>query len=123
MQIGDRIKKLRVEHNFSQKYMADVLNISQGYYNKIENGQANINADKLQSIADIFNIAPGELFSANDNYFTNTFEVNKGQIGSGNILYQAYSEQELDLFKDQIRQLKKENAFLKSIIDRFQIQG
>ena len=36
--IRDRIRIKRLEKKYSQEYMALRLNISQGYYNKMENG-------------------------------------------------------------------------------------
>ncbi|MCB0654152.1 MAG: helix-turn-helix transcriptional regulator [Saprospiraceae bacterium] len=39
MNISVRIKKRRLELNYSQSYVATATGISQSYYNKIENGQ------------------------------------------------------------------------------------
>ena len=53
---------------------------------------------------------------------TNNFEINKGQIGSGNTQYIGYTEEERQLYKDQIKHLLEENAYLKLLIDKFKMQ-
>ncbi len=53
----------RVEKNLSQGYMAKQLNITQGYYSKIENGKNELTLKKIFEIADILKIEPAELFA------------------------------------------------------------
>jgi len=120
MNIGAKIKKARLSKNYSQKYMADALDISQSYYNKIENEQANLSVDKLVAIAKELEVDVSELLNRENSNYNNTIEVNNGQIGSGNILHISYSEEERQLYKEQINLLKKEIAYLKSIINKFE---
>jgi transcriptional regulator with XRE-family HTH domain len=51
--IADIIRKLRMERNLTQEYIAHELDISQNAYCKIENGQVNITVDRLEKIAAI----------------------------------------------------------------------
>lgn len=101
--------------------MADILNISQGYYNKIENGHAKIDVEKLVTIAKELEVDPAELLEIKEGNYTNNFKTNNGQIGSGNTFHQACSEQERKLYREQIEQLKNEVEFLKNIITQFNI--
>lgn len=55
----------RLEKNYSQHYIAQKLNISQSYYNKIENGKKEITLRQLLQITEILNIDNTELFTTN----------------------------------------------------------
>lgn len=44
------IRKMRIEKNYSQEYLASKLNISQSYYGRIENGKANLDLETLNEI-------------------------------------------------------------------------
>ena len=57
-----KITAKRVQKNISQRYMAASLNISQGYYNKLENGKLQMSANMLFSIINILEIDPNEIF-------------------------------------------------------------
>ena len=58
-----KISIKHLEKKFSQDYMALKLNISQSYYNKIENGKKEITLKKIIEIATILNIDMLELFN------------------------------------------------------------
>jgi transcriptional regulator with XRE-family HTH domain len=118
MNIGAKIKKTRLSKNYSQKHMADTLDISQSYYNKIENEQANLTVDKLRAIAEELKIDSALLLDNGNANFSNTIEINNGQVGI-NTLYLSYSEEERQLYKEQIKLLKEEVTYLKSIFDKF----
>ena len=62
MTVGQRIKALRDKHKFSQQYMADKLGMTRAGYGNIELGRSQPPADRLQDIADIFNVPVGSLF-------------------------------------------------------------
>lgn len=49
-----RIKELRKNHKYSQKYVANLLGISQAQYFKIENHLNNITYDKLSKLASLY---------------------------------------------------------------------
>lgn len=62
----EKLKKLRVQKNYSIKEMADRLNISTAYYCLIENKKRNLYYDMAVRIADIFNMKPDDLFYKKD---------------------------------------------------------
>lgn len=51
----NRLKTLRLQRRLSQKEVANVLNISQQQYSRIEKEDVKINADKLIKLAKLFN--------------------------------------------------------------------
>src|SRR5690606_32454125 len=60
-EILKRILNLRLQHRYSQEYMAHQLSISQNAYSKLERGLTNLNLERLREIADIFGVSMRDL--------------------------------------------------------------
>lgn len=60
-EILKRILYLRLQHRYSQEYMAHQLSISQNAYSKLERGLTNLNLERLRDIADIFGVSMRDL--------------------------------------------------------------
>jgi transcriptional regulator with XRE-family HTH domain len=63
--ILSKIRSKRQALNYSQEYVASLLKISQGSYNKIENGTTELTVNMLFEISHILNIDNAELFQLN----------------------------------------------------------
>lgn len=61
--IGDKIRHMRRERDWSQEYCSEVLGITRTYFSKIEYGNANITLDRILDICKLFDITPAELFT------------------------------------------------------------
>lgn len=57
MSIYTKIRNLREQRGLKQQNMADLLNINQATYNKIENAQLRVKADVLIKIAEILEVS------------------------------------------------------------------
>ena len=66
--IGERIKKLRNERNFSQTQVADILFISQAAYSLIENSQNGIVAEHLIRLSKLYNVSADFILTGETNY-------------------------------------------------------
>ncbi len=51
-----KLKDLRIDHDYTQKYIASILNISQNTYSDIELGKTNISVEALIILADLYNV-------------------------------------------------------------------
>ena len=86
MSIGKNIKSLRQERGYSQKELAEVLNISPSCLSKYESDKAQIPPETIVSIADTLNVSidyifgrsniPWDINCLNENY------VNKLKIAT-----------------------------------------
>lgn len=65
--IGFNIRKIREQKGFSQEYMANILNISQASYARMENEETKITVERLQKIAEILETSIVDFFN-NDRY-------------------------------------------------------
>lgn len=51
-----RLKDLREDHDYTQKYIASLLKISQNSYSDIERGITNLSIDALITLAKLYNV-------------------------------------------------------------------
>ena len=80
---------MREINQWSQEEMAEKLSMSPNGYAKIERGQSSINLDKLQQIANVFNIDMGELITSQDKSFffsIGDHSNNNSYFGASNML-------------------------------------
>lgn len=63
MNVNEKIKNYREQNKWSQEDMANQLQMSSSAYAKIERGETRLHLDKLQKIAQIFNIDLFELIT------------------------------------------------------------
>lgn len=61
MQIGSRLAELRKKNNYTQKELAEKLNISQQIVSNIERGQTEPDINFLKGAADLYNISLDQL--------------------------------------------------------------
>lgn len=63
MNVNEKIKNYREQNKWSQEDMANQLQMSPSAYAKIERGETRLHLDKLQKIAQVFNIDLFELMT------------------------------------------------------------
>lgn len=61
-QIGDRIKKIRIEKNMTQEQLAWEANVDRTYMNHVENGRKNISVRSLEKIVNALGVSFYEFF-------------------------------------------------------------
>lgn len=66
MELCEKIRAMREINHWSQEKMAEKLDMSTNGYAKIERGQTKLSFEKLQQIANIFNIDILELITSNE---------------------------------------------------------
>ena len=104
MNIGNNIKVIRELRDYTQDYMADKLDMSQGNYSRIEKGAVVPNIDRLQSIADILEVDLSALLSTTNFYFNFNEVANQ----SGYITNQNNTNIDIEMIRKIIQEeLKK----------------
>ena len=59
----EKIRKLRINLNYTQEYVAFCLGITQKAYSKIESGKSQLTVERLLQLASIYGIRPADLLS------------------------------------------------------------
>ncbi|MFM6975879.1 MAG: helix-turn-helix transcriptional regulator [Sphingobacteriaceae bacterium] len=71
MGIGSILKRLRKSCKYSQKYVAECLNISRNAYMAWENGDTRVNMNKLLLICDLYQVSLQKLLVQGDTLVIN----------------------------------------------------
>ena len=130
--INERIRILREEHLFSQEQMAEKMHLSPNSYGKLERGETKLTLDKLEQIANIFDMDIVELINNGDrniSYQVNHYVsgVNAVNIGSELKEFKDFilENEKLQLIishKDEtIAHQKQEIALLRQMLEMYQM--
>jgi len=120
MEIGQSIKKIREWRNYSQKYMADELEISQQTYSRYETGDVDFSISKLQKIAEILEVPTEYILKVDEKAIFSHYKMDSVvQEGNGNNVGTMYSDPKLlekleEQYEARIRELKAHIAELKT---------
>jgi transcriptional regulator with XRE-family HTH domain len=116
--IGEKIRKIRTIKGFSQDYVSNILNISQAAYSDIENNKSKVNFERIQEIANIFELDISDLISFDENQvFNNTFNENSsGYFNVKKVITETF-DKERESYIDQIKSLKEEVLYLRKKLD------
>lgn len=62
MNLGEKLKELRLNYGYTQKQLSEKLSISRVNYTRYENGKVRPDYETLIKIADFYDVALDELF-------------------------------------------------------------
>ena len=68
IKIGNRIRELRLENNFSQTHIAEILFISQAAYSLIENSQNGIVSEHIIKLSRLYGVSTDYLLTGEKNF-------------------------------------------------------
>lgn len=116
--IGEKIRKIRTIKGLSQDYVSNLLSISQAAYSDIENNKSKVNFERIQEIANIFELDINDLISFDENQvFNNTFNENSsGYFNVKKVITETF-DKEREAYIDQIKSLKEEVLYLRKKLD------
>lgn len=128
MKINEIIKNLRLKKNWSQREIAEKLNLSVNGYSKIERGETQINTERLEELADIFEVRIEELLPRKEEALPKVYFI-QGDHNQGNNFYNAPQEIKAEIetlkliikHKDELlEQQKREINQLQKLIELLQ---
>lgn len=56
--VGERLKRIRLAHNFTQKQIADYLGFKQGQIAKLESNERTLKSDSLIKLSNLYRCSP-----------------------------------------------------------------
>lgn len=108
MDVGNRIRKLREKHNWSQKELADRAQINKSVMNRIELGNRPVEDHELKRFADIFDVSTDYLLGRVDDP---DFYLNKEEfltvLNEKGLDYSGLTKEEIESFNKLIREYMK----------------
>ncbi|MEN5133451.1 helix-turn-helix transcriptional regulator [Elizabethkingia anophelis] len=97
----EEIRRIRREKDFSQEYMAEMLNLSQSQYSRLENNESPIDFEKIGKIAIILDVNPFDILEFSEQSF-----INCSQSGNINTINNNEDfKHERDSYLQQIKEL------------------
>ena len=120
MTIGQRIKKLLEESNYSRTEVAEKIDVSKQTLYKYENDiVTNIPSDKIEKMAKIFNCSPAYLMGWNQNEIDAVAEIQKEANEYSDRLenkFKSFMEEfgELELTKEEMQEVFDYAKYIKS---------
>ena len=85
---GERIKNLREEHKYTQKQVADFLEIDQSNLSKIELGKRTISMDLIEELCSLFNCSEEYILGESDKYDPSNISFRKNKKMDLNVIAQ-----------------------------------
>lgn len=114
MEIGQKIKKARLERGLTQQELGDIVGVQKSAIAKYENGRVvNIKRSTLQKIAKALNIRPSELVfneSPRDAADLHVRIITDFELMDSIKDYYLLSEENKKMVRDLIRSLKKSES-------------
>ena len=112
---GFNIRKMRESKGFSQDYMAQVLNISQASYARIENEDTKITVERLYKIAEVLEKNIIDFFDA-DKLKIDTQNNYEGSYGNG-FIQNLYIENK-EIYEKLLKSKDEQIALLSDLVNR-----
>lgn len=106
--INNNIRKIRQLRGYSQEYVADKLNLTQGGYGRIERGEVKVKMETLEKLSVIFEIPVWDIQRFHEKEFYKSEQEPQELKDAEN----SYIKQSIALAK-----CKEEVGFLKKIIE------
>lgn len=63
MDIGDRIRRIRLRKGYSQDYVAHKIGVSQNFYSKMELGKTTVTEQRLRQLANVLDESVSSILS------------------------------------------------------------
>lgn len=116
MSVNEKIRKIRKAKDWSQEQMAEKLNMSLNGYAKIERGESKIYLDKLEQIAQVFDIDVIELMQSDGKNICFQIESPQGAV------YQGVGESslliEIERLKLALSHANEKEELLKKLLEQ-----
>ena len=115
MSLGEKLKQARLTKNFSQEYMAEVLQISQKTYSNFENNKTKPDFCQIEEISKVLETSILEFLT--DNSFQ--FNTHNNERRNNGFVINKKKKKLIEQYELRIKKLEEENKYLKSLLDKF----
>ena len=109
MTLGEKLKKARISKNFTQEYLADLLQVSQKTYSNFENDKSKPDFQQVESIAQALQTSVLDFLCGDNITINNTHGDNSGFIYQNQL-----PEKLVEQYEERIKELKEQVEFWKS---------
>jgi transcriptional regulator with XRE-family HTH domain len=114
------IKAFRLQNNYKQEYVADVLGVSQPEYSKIENGSRRIDAFMISELCKLYDVKMDELLKREAPRLMNAIAADSEAIsvGYGSVVNSELFSKLMDNYTVLVENYLKQQQTTERIINR-----
>jgi transcriptional regulator with XRE-family HTH domain len=80
MEISSILKKLRLQHDYKQTYVADILGIHYTTYGKYESGKVRLDIEDAKKLADLYNLSLDQFYNFGGYNYPEPAIVNEAEV-------------------------------------------
>ncbi|WP_294274760.1 helix-turn-helix transcriptional regulator [uncultured Chryseobacterium sp.] len=115
MTLGEKLKKARINKNFTQEYLAEALQVSHKTYSNFENDKTKPDFHQVEDIAKVLEVSVLDFLSG-DNI---TVNQNNNEIAiAQNYASITVSEKLIEQYEQRLKDKDEEIAFLRKILGK-----
>ncbi|MCX8522306.1 helix-turn-helix domain-containing protein [Chryseobacterium formosus] len=113
MTLGEKLKKARINKNFTQEYLAEMLNVSQKTYSNFENDKSKPGFSQVEEMAKVLDVSvldflSGDSITVNQSDNKVAIAQNYAAINNSDKLIEQYEERIKEL-KEQVEYWKNQS--------------
>ncbi len=101
MKIHEKLKQLREVNQWSQEDMAEKIHVTPSSYSKIERGETRLTLERLEQLAEVFNVDISKLIQPDSNFY---YQINENADNNKN--GQFYTDNKDDFYQMEIEKLQ-----------------
>jgi transcriptional regulator with XRE-family HTH domain len=116
MQIGEKIRKIRSLKGYTQDYVADMLEMSQNNYSKIELGEVRVSTDMLERISQIFDLRPEDVITFDEKFIFNNHNTLNDHSHMVNV-QNGLSSKERELYEALLKEKESKIVLLEKMTE------
>jgi transcriptional regulator with XRE-family HTH domain len=122
MPVREKIRLLRLSRKWTQEYIAEKLGMSPHGYGALERGDSKIDTERLEEIAQLFELPTSELYDADTQNIFNSTGTNKNNTNTHNLIgntpfqINVYSAEYVEIKNKLIECQNEEIVALRKII-------
>lgn len=111
MTLGEKLKKARINKNFTQEYLAEMLNVSQKTYSNFENDKSKPGFSQVEEMATVLDVSVLDFLSGDGL----SFNYDNTHGGNNGFIYQnQLPEKLIEQYEERIKELKEQVDYWKS---------
>lgn len=113
MTLGEKLKKARIHKNFTQEYLAEVLNISQKTYSNFENDKTKPDFHQVEGIAKVLEVSVLDFLSGD------SITINSTNGDHSGFIYQnQLPEKLIEQYEQRLKDKDAEIGFLRQLLGK-----
>ncbi len=119
--LGTKLKMLREVHNYTQEYVANILDIAPATYCLLEKGQAQFTIERIETLANLYKMDITDLLKISDQNIVHSIthsNVNGIFNENLNISQEVVSEEDKKFYTATFNMLREQNEKLIKLIDK-----